>query len=80
MVSNPSMRTSSLDEAVVMGWSTPACINPPNPVASEKNVGEVDVWFPEYDINEDYKSVGVFSEALAAVLKIRRTQKIKDEK
>lgn len=37
--------------------------------------GEISDWFPEYKINEEYESVGVFSECLSAVLKIRGAQK-----
>ena len=36
--------------------------------------GEVDRWFPCYDINEEYDSVSVYSETLSAVIKIRSAQ------
>lgn len=39
--------------------------------------GEVDNWFPEYYINDDYPSVPVFGGTLKAVLKIRKAQKDK---
>ena len=48
-------------------------------VVTLKPNGEIDTWFPEYDINAKYQNVGVFSEALSAVLKIRRAQKEKEK-
>lgn len=42
--------------------------------------GEVDRWFPCYDINEEYDSVNVYSETLSAVLKIRMAQRDKNGK
>lgn len=41
--------------------------------------GEIDTWFPIYDINEEYKNVDVFGETLSAAIKIRHAQKNKNK-